>query len=51
VSAVPGLKKALTQRQRRMIAFGGVIGAGLFVGSGVVIADTGLEPVPSTNCR
>ncbi len=35
------LKKALSQRQLRMIAIGGVIGAGLFVGSGVVIADTG----------
>ncbi len=41
MSAAPGLKKALTQRQLRMIAIGGVIGAGLFVGSGVVIADTG----------
>jgi GABA permease len=37
----PTLKKALSQRQLRMIAIGGVIGAGLFVGSGVVIADTG----------
>ena len=37
----PGLKKALNQRQLRMIAIGGVIGAGLFVGSGVVMADTG----------
>ncbi|MFN3006674.1 amino acid permease [Mycolicibacterium wolinskyi] len=36
-----GLKKALSQRQLRMIAIGGVIGAGLFVGSGVVIGDTG----------
>ena len=35
------LKKALTQRQLRMIAMGGVIGAGLFVGSGVVITSTG----------
>ncbi|MGE5695325.1 MAG: amino acid permease [Candidatus Sericytochromatia bacterium] len=35
------LKKSLSQRQLRMIAIGGVIGAGLFVGSGVVIADTG----------
>jgi GABA permease len=35
------LKKALSQRQLRMIAIGGVIGAGLLVGSGVVIADTG----------
>ncbi|OMC05606.1 amino acid permease [Mycobacterium sp. NS-7484] len=37
----PALKKALSQRQLRMIAIGGVIGAGLFVGSGVVIGDTG----------
>jgi GABA permease len=37
----PVLKKALSQRHLRMIAIGGVIGAGLFVGSGVVIADTG----------
>lgn len=35
------LKKALTQRQLTMIAIGGVIGAGLFVGSGVVISSTG----------
>lgn len=35
------LKKALTQRQLTMIAIGGVIGAGLFVGSGVVIRETG----------
>ena len=41
MSASPGLQKALSQRQLRMIAIGGVIGAGLFVGSGVVMADTG----------
>ena len=41
MSAAPTLKKALSQRQLTMIAIGGVIGAGLFVGSGVVIADTG----------
>jgi GABA permease len=35
------LKKALSQRQLTMIAIGGVIGAGLFVGSGVVIGKTG----------
>jgi GABA permease len=40
-SPPPELKKALNQRQLQMIAIGGVIGAGLFVGSGVVIADTG----------
>ena len=41
MTATPTLKKALNQRQLRMIAIGGVIGAGLFVGSGVVISDTG----------
>ena len=41
MSATPTLKKALSQRQLTMIAIGGVIGAGLFVGSGVVISDTG----------
>ena len=35
------LKKGLNDRQLRMIAIGGVIGAGLFVGSGVVIGSTG----------
>src|SRR5215210_6238608 len=40
-TATPTLKKALSQRQLRMIAIGGVIGAGLFVGSGVVMGDTG----------
>ncbi|WP_102145189.1 amino acid permease [Mycobacterium hubeiense] len=41
MAGTPTLKKALSQRQLRMIAIGGVIGAGLFVGSGVVIGDTG----------
>jgi GABA permease len=35
------LKKGLKQRHLTMIAMGGVIGAGLFVGSGTVIAGTG----------
>lgn len=35
------LRQGLSQRQLAMIALGGVIGAGLFVGSGVVINDTG----------
>jgi ABC-type xylose transport system permease subunit len=35
------LKKGLSQRHLTMIAMGGVIGAGLFVGSGVVISKTG----------
>ena len=39
--AGPELKKALNQRQLTMIAMGGVIGAGLFVGSGTVIHATG----------
>ena len=39
--AVTTLKKGLNDRQLRMIAIGGVIGAGLFVGSGVVIGNTG----------
>ncbi|RHW23694.1 amino acid permease [Nocardioides immobilis] len=41
MSAGPELKKTLTQRQLTMIAMGGVIGAGLFVGSGAVINDAG----------
>jgi GABA permease len=39
--ATPQLRQGLSQRQLNMIAIGGVIGAGLFVGSGVVIRDTG----------
>jgi nucleotide-binding universal stress UspA family protein len=35
------LQKGLCDRQLRIIAIGGVIGAGLFVGSGVVIGSTG----------
>src|SRR5690349_3986488 len=41
MGAAPALKKGLSERQLRMIAIGGVIGAGLFVGSGVVIGSTG----------
>jgi GABA permease len=41
VAAPTELKKGLSQRHLTMIAIGGVIGAGLFVGSGVVINDTG----------
>ena len=37
-----GLRRALKIRHMQMIALGGVIGAGLFVGSGVVIR----RPVP-----
>ncbi|MEI2776287.1 MAG: amino acid permease [Tetrasphaera sp.] len=36
-----GLHKSLKQRHLTMIAIGGVIGAGLFVGSGVVINEAG----------
>src|SRR5690349_25122855 len=41
MGTAPTLKKGLNDRQLRMIAIGGVIGAGLFVGSGVVIKSTG----------
>ena len=41
MGATPELKKGLNQRQLTMIAMGGVIGAGLFVGSGVVINEAG----------
>ena len=40
-TGTPGLQKGLQQRHLTMIAIGGVIGAGLFVGSGVVISETG----------
>jgi len=35
------LSRGLKQRHLTTIAIGGVIGAGLFVGSGVVISNTG----------
>src|SRR4051794_35356507 len=41
MAAAPELHKGLKQRHLTMIAIGGVIGAGLFVGSGVVIQKTG----------
>jgi GABA permease len=41
VAGSPELKKGLNQRQLMMIAIGGVVGAGLFVGSGVVIKSAG----------
>ncbi|MFP5345857.1 MAG: amino acid permease [Actinomycetes bacterium] len=40
-SADDSLKKGLRQRHLTMIAIGGVIGAGLFVGSGAVIQEVG----------
>jgi GABA permease len=42
-----GLRHALKQRHMTMIALGGVIGAGLFVGSGVVIKAAGPAAVIS----
>lgn len=42
-----GLRRTLKTRHMRMIALGGVIGAGLFVGSGVVIQATGPAAVLS----
>ncbi|OSC42894.1 amino acid permease [Mycobacterium decipiens] len=41
------LGKGLRQRHMNLIALGGAIGAGLFVGSGVVIGDTGPAAVVS----
>ncbi len=42
-----GLRRTLTRRHMQMIALGGVIGAGLFVGSGVVIKAAGPAAVIS----
>src|SRR6202789_4529776 len=42
-----GLRHSLKQRHMTMIALGGVIGAGLFVGSGVVIKAAGPAAVIS----
>ncbi|XVX20316.1 amino acid permease [Actinomycetota bacterium] len=41
MAPTPTLHKGLKQRHLTMIAIGGVIGAGLFVGSGVVIKESG----------
>jgi GABA permease len=45
--ATQGLRHTLKQRHMTMIALGGVIGAGLFVGSGVVIKSAGPAAVVS----
>jgi len=42
-----GLRRTLQRRHMQMIALGGVIGAGLFVGSGVVISSAGPAAVIS----
>src|SRR5271154_4734358 len=46
-AAGSGLRHSLKQRHLMMIALGGVIGAGLFVGSGVVIKAAGPAAVIS----
>ncbi len=46
-SAPSGLRRTLQRRHMQMIAFGGVIGAGLFVGSGVVVQSAGPAAVVS----
>lgn len=45
--AAPELRQSLRQRHMTLIAIGGVIGAGLFVGSGVVIHETGPAAIVS----
>jgi GABA permease len=45
--AAEGLRRSLQRRHMHMIALGGVIGAGLFVGSGVVIGYAGPAAVIS----
>ena len=45
--AASGLRRSLERRHMQMIALGGVIGAGLFVGSGVVIGAAGPAAVIS----
>jgi GABA permease len=47
VAGGEGLRRSLRRRHMQMIALGGVIGAGLFVGSGVVIGSAGPAAVIS----
>jgi GABA permease len=47
IAVASGLQHGLKKRQMTMIALGGVIGAGLFVGSGVVIKAAGPAAVVS----
>src|SRR4051794_1091435 len=46
----PELQRSLRQRHMTMISLGGVIGAGLFVGSGAVMNQTGPAAVVSYLC-
>lgn len=43
-----GLRRDLKQRHLTMLSLGGVIGAGLFVGSGAIIASAGQAPSSTT---
>jgi GABA permease len=45
--AEPELQRSLKARHMTMISLGGVIGAGLFVGSGAVMSETGPAAVLS----
>src|SRR5450631_2161586 len=47
MDAPSGLRRTLKRRHMQMIALGGVIGAGLFVGSGVVVSSAGPAAVLS----
>src|ERR1700676_2993169 len=47
VPAPDGLRRSLRRRHMELIALGGVIGAGLFVGSGVVVQSAGPAAIVS----